>query len=159
MRVCAYAQARTFKNLPFYKTFHPVDGYTITCYNSGNKGEIIMYKCSAKASLVLDQMRSRCQEDTQTNNKWHGKSGNYMYIMGRENADGKATGVVHKIADDSTHKLCGSFKIMSDGIITRFTGMSKADWNNAMRNAEAEYKVKYEAEQTTQEPAPTKVAV
>jgi hypothetical protein len=49
---------------------------------------------------------------------------------------------------------------MSDGIITRFTGMSKADWNNAMRNAEAEYKVKYEAEQTTtQEPAPTKVAV
>jgi hypothetical protein len=129
-------------------------------YNNGNKGEIIMYKCSAKASLVLDQMRSRCQEDTQTNNKWHGKSGNYMYIMGRENADGKATGVVHKIADDSSHKLCGSFKIMSDGIITRFTGMSKADWNNAMRSAEAEYKVKYEAEQkTTQESAPTKVAV
>jgi hypothetical protein len=49
---------------------------------------------------------------------------------------------------------------MSDGIITRFTGMSKADWNNAMRNAEAEYKAKYEAEQTTtQESAPTKVAV
>ena len=119
-----------------------------------------MYKCSAKASLVLDQMRSRCQEDTQTNNKWHGKSGNYMYIMGRENADGKATGVVHKIVEDGSHKLCGSFKIMSDGIITRFTGMSKADWNNAMRNAEAEYKVKYEAEQTTtQESAPTKVAV
>ena len=118
-----------------------------------------MYKCSAKSSLVLDQMRARCQADTQTNNKWHGKSGNYMYIMGRENADGKATGVVHKIADDSSHKLCGSFKIMSDGIITRFTGMSKADWNNAMRNAEAEYKVKYEAEQTTKEPAPTKVAV
>ena len=75
-------------------------------------------------------------------------------------ADGKATGVVHKIAEDSSHKLCGSFKIMSDGIITRFTGMSKADWNNAMRNAEAEYKAKYEAEQTTtQESAPTKVAV
>jgi len=141
-------------------TLEPVDGNTITCYNSGNKGKNNMYKCSAKASLVLDQMRSRCQEDTQTNNKWHGKSGNYMYIMGRENADGKATGVVHKIAEDSSHKLCGSFKIMSDGIITRFTGMSKADWNNAMRNAEAEYKAKYEAEQTsTQETAPTKVAV
>ena len=57
-----------------------------------------MYKCSVKASLVLDQMRSRCQADTQTNNKWYGKSGNYMYIMGRENADGKATGVVHKLS-------------------------------------------------------------
>ena len=56
-----------------------------------------MYKCSVKASLVLDQMRSRCQADTQTNNKWYGKSGNYMYIMGRENADGKATGVVHRL--------------------------------------------------------------
>ena len=127
-------------------------------YNSGNKQEKNMYKCSAKASLVLDQVRSRCQEDTQTNNKWRGRSGNYMYIMGRENADGKATGVVHKIAEDSSHKLCGSFKIMSDGIITRFTGLSKADWNNAMRNAEAEYKAKYEAE-TTEPATEQKVAV
>ena len=117
-----------------------------------------MYKCSAKASLVLDQVRSRCQEDTQTNNKWRGRSGNYMYIMGRENADGKATGVVHKISEDGSHKLCGSFKIMSDGIITRFTGLSKADWNNAMRNAEAEYKAKYEAE-TTEPATEQKVAV
>ena len=62
------------------------------------KEEKDMYKCSVKAQLVMDQIRSRCQEDTQTNNKWRGRSGNYMYIMGRENADGKATGVVHKIA-------------------------------------------------------------
>ena len=127
-------------------------------YNSGNKEENIMYKCSAKASLVLDQVRSRCQEDTQTNNKWRGKSGNYMYIMGRENADGKATGVVHKIAEDGTHKLCGSFKIMSDGLITRFTGLSKADWNNFMNSAEAEYKSKY-SETATTEPTAEKVAV
>ena len=118
-----------------------------------------MYKCSAKASLVLDQMRARCQADTQTNNKWYGKSGNYMYIMGRENADGKATGVVHKIAEDGSHKLCGSFKILSDGIITRFTGMSKADWNNAMRSAEAEYKAKYSETAPTEENAQEKVAV
>ena len=117
-----------------------------------------MYKCSAKAQLVLDQVTARCQKDTETKNTWTGKSGKYMFIMGRENADGKATGVVHKIAEDGSHKLCGSFKIMSDGIITRFTGLSKADWNNAMRNAEAEYKVKYEAE--TKEPATEqKVAV
>jgi hypothetical protein len=50
-----------------------------------------MYKCSVKAQLVMDQVRARCQSDTQTNNKWTGRSGNYMYIMGRENADGKAT--------------------------------------------------------------------
>ena len=118
-----------------------------------------MYKCSVKAQLVMDQIRSRCQEDTQTNNKWRGRSGNYMYIMGRENADGKATGVVHKIAEDGSQKLCGSFKIMSDGIITRFTGLSKADWNNAMRSAEAEYKSKYEADKTETPATEQKVAV
>jgi len=27
------------KKFPFYRTNSPVDGYTITMYNSGNKGE------------------------------------------------------------------------------------------------------------------------
>jgi hypothetical protein len=84
-----------------------------------------------------------------------------MYIMGRENADGKATGVVHKFQEDGSHKLCGSFKIMSDGIITRFTGLSKADWNNAMKLAETEYNTKYSEPATTpaEDPADSKVAV
>ena len=118
-----------------------------------------MYKCSAKSSLVLDQMRARSQADTQTNNKWTGKSGNYMYIMGRENADGKATGVVHKIAEDSSHKLCGSFKIMSDGMIARFTGLSKQDQTNMMRSADAEYSAKYSETTPAEDTAPEKVAV
>ena len=99
-----------------------------------------MYKCSAKARLVLDQVVLRCQKDTETKNTWTGKSGKYMFIMGRENADGKATGVVHKFQTDGSHKLAGSFKILADGIITRFTGLGKLDQNNFMDSAEAEYK-------------------
>ena len=99
-----------------------------------------MYKCSAKAQLVLDQVALRCQKDTETKNTWTGKSGKYMFIMGRENADGKATGVVHKFQPDGSHKLAGSFKILADGIITRFTGLGKLDQNNFMNSAEAEYK-------------------
>ena len=120
-----------------------------------------MYKCSAKAQLVLDQVRHRCQADTQTNNKWTGKSGNYMYIMGRERSDGRATGVVHKFHEnpDCSHKLCGSFKIMPDGNITRFTGLSKADWNNAMKLAETEYKAKYSETAPAETPVDSKVAV
>jgi len=118
-----------------------------------------MYKCSVKAQLVLDQVRKRCQEDTQTNNKWYGRSGNYMYIMGRENSDGKATGVVHKFADDGSHRLAGSFKILSDGQITRFTGMSSADWRNFMRTAEAEYNKKYSTPDTETTATESKVAV
>tara|TARA_A100000164_G_scaffold378905_1_gene421768 strand:- start:1246 stop:1485 length:240 start_codon:yes stop_codon:yes gene_type:complete len=79
--------------------------------------------------------------------------------MGRENADGKATGVCHKFADDGTHKLCGSFKILADGQITRFTGMSSADWRNFMSSAEAEYKAKYSDNMPTEDTAPEKVAV
>ena len=114
-----------------------------------------MYKCSAKAQLVLDQVRARAQADTQTNNRWTGRSGNYMYIMGRENADGKATGVVHKFQPDGSHKLAGSFKIMSDGIITRFTGMSSADWRNFMSSAEKEYKANFENTPSVEAPAST----
>ena len=113
-----------------------------------------MYKCSAKAQLILDHVRQRCQADTQSNHKWTGKSGNYMYIMGRENPDGKATGVVHKFQPDGSHKLAGSFKIMADGVITRFTGLSKADWNDAMKSAEIEYKAKY-SEKPAETPAST----
>ena len=111
-----------------------------------------MYKCSAKAQLVLDQVRHRCQADSQTNNRWTGRSGNYMYIMGRENPDGKATGVVHKFQPDGSHKLAGSFKIMSDGIITRFTRMSSADWRNFMSSAEKEYQA-IESKESTEAPA------
>ena len=98
-----------------------------------------MYKCSAKAQLVIDQVIARCKSDTQTENTWNGKSGKYMMIPGRENADGKATGVVHKYQEDGSHKLCGSYKILADGNITRFTGLSKADWNNFMSTAEKLY--------------------
>ena len=118
-----------------------------------------MYKCSVKAQLVLDQVRARAQADTQTNNRWTGRSGNYMYIMGREHPDGKATGVVHKFQPDGSHKLAGSFKIMSDGIITRFTGMSSADWRNFMSSAEAEYKAKYSETTQDETPVDSKVAV
>ena len=96
-----------------------------------------MYKCSAKAQLVLDQVITRCTSDTATENTWNGKSGKYMIIPGRENADGRATGVVHKFQTDGSHKLCGSYKILADGNITRFTGLSQADWNNYMSQAES----------------------
>ena len=51
--------------------------------------------------------------------------------------------MVHKFQPDGSHKLAGSFKIMADGIITRFTGMSSADWRNFMGSAQKEYDAKY----------------
>jgi hypothetical protein len=48
---------------------------------------------------------------------------------------------------------------MSDGMITRFTGLSKADWNNAINSAEAEYKAKYSETVPAEETSTEKVAV
>ena len=117
-----------------------------------------MYKCSAKAQLVLDQVIARCTSDTGTGNTWNGKSGKYMIIPGRENADGRATGVVHKFQTDGSHKLCGSYKILADGNITRFTGLSKADWNNYMSQAESLYQESLKSVPAST-PAAAKVAI
>jgi len=67
--------------------------------------------------------------------------------------------VFAKFQEDGSHKLCGSFKIMSDGMITRFTGMSSADWRNFMGSAETEYTKKYSETVPTEDTAPEKVAV
>src|SRR6056300_1153413 len=117
-----------------------------------------MYKCSAKAQLVLDQVIARCKSDTETENTWNGKSGKYMFIPGRENADGKATGVVHKMQSDGTHKLCGSYKILADGNITRFTGLSKADWNNFMSTADKLYEASINQDTVQEQSTDAKVA-
>ena len=45
-------------------------------------------------------------------------------------------------------------------VASRFTGLSKADWNDAMKNAETEYKAKYsETDTNTEAPADSKIAV
>jgi hypothetical protein len=112
----------------------------------------------SKAQLVIDQVIARCKSDTQTGTTWNGKSGKYMFIPGRENADGKATGVVHKFQMDGSHKLCGSYKILADGNITRFTGLSQADWNNYMSQAESLYQESLKSVPAST-PAAAKVAI
>ena len=117
-----------------------------------------MYKCSAKAQLVIDQVIARCKKDTETENTWNGKSGKYMFIPGRENTDGKATGVVHKFQEDGSHRLAGSYKILADGNITRFTGLSKADWNLYMKTAESLYQQDLDASAKSTEEVKSQVA-
>ena len=56
-------------------------------------------------------------------------------------------------------EVWNTFKILADGIITRFTGLSKADWNNAMKNAETEYNAKYSETAPAETPTDSKVAV
>jgi hypothetical protein len=84
------------------------------------------------AQNTIESLKKFC---TQSSNDalgqtWQGKSGTYHWNRGRDTASGIVNGVVRKLAgiDVSGHQIwvvAGSFKIMPDGTITRFTGLSK----------------------------------
>jgi hypothetical protein len=64
---------------------------------------------------------------------WKGKSGTYHWNRGRTRADGVINGVVRKLDNIEPTgaeywKLAGSLKILADGKITHFTGLSKKQW-------------------------------
>ena len=70
---------------------------------------------------VLDNIKEQlCHEGT----TYKGKSGTYKYIVGRTTTDGTINGVVHKIDEEGNGKTAGSFKILADGTVTRFTGIA-----------------------------------
>lgn len=81
-------------------------------------------------SSTLTSLRNFCNLSSSTNNKWYGASGYYMWTPGKTTADGTLNGVVRKLAGiDQTNKeiwvVAGSFKVDKDGMIRRFTGLSR----------------------------------
>jgi hypothetical protein len=87
------------------------------------------------AQNTIESLKKFC---TQSSNDplgqiWKGKSGTYYWNIGRATSDGIINGVVRKLAgiDVSGHQIwvvAGSLKIMPDGSIVRFTGLSKKEW-------------------------------
>jgi len=72
------------------------------------------------AQLVLNELQNKlCHEGT----TYKGPSGTYKYIIGRTTSSGTINGVVKKLHEDGSEKTAGSFKILSDGTVTRFTGV------------------------------------
>jgi len=88
-----------------------------------NKGENYMTYGSKEATAVLKAMENYSIENSGEKMIFNGPSGKYKAITGRARVDGSITGVVHKFMDDGNTKLAGSFKILSDGYISRWTGV------------------------------------
>ncbi len=75
------------------------------------------------AQLVLEKIKtSLCHEGT----TYKGNSGTYMYIEGKTTSEGTINGVVKKIDDAGVSKTAGSFKVLEDGTVMRFTGIATA---------------------------------
>ena len=88
-----------------------------------NRGDKNMTYGSKEATAVLKAMENYSIENSGEKMVFNGPSGKYKAITGRARVDGSITGVVHKFMEDCSMKLAGSFKILSDGYISRWTGV------------------------------------
>jgi len=90
------------------------------------------------AQLVLDKIQETiCTEGT----VYEGRSGSFKFITGKETTAGTINGVVKKMytGDDATvsWKTAGSFKILVDGTVTRFTGIATKTTNQITADVKA----------------------
>ena len=88
-----------------------------------NRGDKNMTYGSKEATAVLKAMENYSIENSGEKMVFNGPSGKYKAITGRARVDGSITGVVHKFDAEGNTKLAGSFKILSDGYISRWTGV------------------------------------
>jgi len=73
------------------------------------------------AQLVLEKIKSTlCHEGT----SYKGRSGTYKFVVGKTTAEGTINGVVKKMNEAGEEKTAGSFKVLEDGTVTRFTGIA-----------------------------------
>ncbi len=86
------------------------------------------YSCSTKANMVLDSLIILLQSSSpkiNSSNTWEKKGIKFFYEIGKENIDGAITGIVQRFVGDNLCKVSGSFRIESNGKITRFIGSTK----------------------------------
>ncbi len=94
------------------------------------------------AQLVLDKIQETiCTEGT----VYEGRSGSFKFITGKETPAGTINGVVKKMytGEDAsvTWKTAGSFKVLVDGTVTRFTGIPTKTTNQITADVQAQAEV------------------
>lgn len=80
------------------------------------------------AEHTLEAMKKFCQLSTGSDTTFKGNKATYQWNKGRTTTDGTINGVIRKLEGTDTWKLAGSLKILPDGKITHFTGLSKKNW-------------------------------
>ena len=86
------------------------------------------YSSTIKASFVMDSLMILLQSSSpriNSYNAWEKKGIKFFHEIGREQKDGAITGTVHRYISDDLCKVAGSFRIESNGKISRFVGSTK----------------------------------
>ena len=91
------------------------------------------------AQLVLDKIQSTiCHDGTM----YQGRSGTFMYVQGKTTDEGTINGVIKKMHTQEdgavSWKTAGSFKVLADGTVTRFTGIPTKTTNDITAEVTAE---------------------
>ena len=87
------------------------------------------------AQLVLEKIKETLFHEGTT---YKGRSGTYKYVVGKTTAEGTINGVVKKIDEAGQGKTAGSFKILADGTVTRFTGLATKVTRDITKSLSAE---------------------
>ena len=84
----------------------------------------------AKSTEVLENIKTICRNEWGDESVYEGPSGKYKWEVGRDTGNGIINGVVRKfVAEDKDgneiYTVAGSFKINSDGEVSRWTGLPR----------------------------------
>ena len=108
------------------------------------------------AQLVLEKIKeSLCHEGT----TYKGRSGTYKYVVGKTTAEGTINGVVKKIDEAGQGKTAGSFKIVEDGTVFRFTGLATKTLKAITKEVQSQTPIIDEGVQPEVEQQPESIAV
>tara|TARA_R110000851_G_scaffold126746_2_gene258417 strand:- start:1010 stop:1498 length:489 start_codon:yes stop_codon:yes gene_type:complete len=103
--------------------------------NTGNTGinktnDSRRQNTMAKSIEVLENIKTICRNEWGNESMYEGPSGKYKWETGRDTGNGIINGVVRKfVAEDKDgneiYTVAGSFKINSDGEVSRWTGLPR----------------------------------
>jgi hypothetical protein len=86
----------------------------------------VSYSCTARASDTEQAWAQACYKQTGQSNAYEVAGQRYFYDTGREQRDGAITGTVYRVFVNGTCAKSGSFRIESDGTVSRYpTGLRK----------------------------------
>jgi hypothetical protein len=85
------------------------------------------WSATAKACDIERAWSDACHKQTGQSNAYETEGKRFFYDTGREQRDGAITGQVFRMLPDGMAVRSGSFRIESDGTVTRYpTGLRKA---------------------------------
>jgi len=114
-----------------------IDKTSEAVYYNNNTGKTGINKTNgfrrhemAKSIEVLENIKTICRTTWGDESVYEGPSGKYKWEVGRDTGNGIINGVVRKfVAEDKDgneiYTVAGSFKINSDGEVSRWTGLPR----------------------------------